>query len=214
MIIERLSGGPWGQNTFLITNGLNAILVDPGGSASKILQLLSDRCLSLVAIINTHGHFDHIGAVQQLIDATGVAFYISSKEVPIMKSSNMLRFIFKSRDNIVVPSVFVDLDLLPEYLQVAELQIRCIKTPGHTPGGYCFLIDGHLFSGDTILSKMTGVSDLPGGDKVALAQSIDRLRTLSKDITLHPGHGLDRNLGDALSEISIPALQMERKNEY
>jgi len=77
MLIERLSGGPWGQNTFLITNGSQAMLVDPGGGARNILNLLADRKLSLVAILNTHGHFDHIGAVQELIENTDANIFIS-----------------------------------------------------------------------------------------------------------------------------------------
>ena len=170
MIVERLPGGPWGQNAFLVVNGSQALLVDPGGAADSVLALLTERKLSLEAIINTHGHFDHIGAVQQLLNATGTTFYISAREVPIMKTSNMLRFIFKSKDKVAVPTVFTDLDLLPETLELAGLSIRCIRTPGHTPGGYCFLIDGHLFSGDTVLSKMSGIADLPGGDRADLAR--------------------------------------------
>lgn len=203
MIVERLPGGPWGQNTFLITNGTRALLVDPGGAASATLALLTERKLSLVGIINTHGHFDHIGAVQQLLDATGTTFYISAREVPIMKTSNLLRFIFKSKEKVTVPKVFTDLDLLQECIELADLNIRCIETPGHTPGGYCFLIEGHLFSGDTVLSKMSGIADLPGGDRAALARSIELLRTLPQDLTLHPGHGRDSSLGDALRFITV-----------
>ena len=205
MIVERLPGGPWGQNTFLLVNGSQALLVDPGGGADAILTLLAERQLSLAAIINTHGHFDHIGAVQQLLDATGTTFYISAREVPIMKTSNMLRFIFKSKDKVTVPTVFTDLDLLAECIELADLNIRCIETPGHTPGGYCFLIDGHLFSGDTILPKMSGIADLPGGDRTALARSIELLRTLPQEVTLHPGHGRDSPLGEALSSIPVSA---------
>jgi len=102
--------------------------------------------------------------------------------------------------------LYRDLDLLPENIQLAGLSIRCIKTPGHTPGGYCFLIGGHLFSGDTLLSKMSGAADLPGGDREALARSIELLQTLPADLVLHPGHGADRMLGEALKTISISAI--------
>lgn len=205
MIVERLPGGPWGQNAFLIVNGSQALLVDPGGAAESVLAVLGERQLSLAAIVNTHGHFDHIGAVQQLLDATGTSFYISAREVPIMKTSNLLRFIFKSKDKVTVPTVFTDLDLLPEFIELAGLYIRCIETPGHTPGGYCFLVEGHLFSGDTILSKMSGIADLPGGDRAALARSIEMLRALPQDVTLHPGHGRDMTLGEALGAIPAEA---------
>jgi hydroxyacylglutathione hydrolase len=204
MIVERLPGGPWGQNAFLVVNGSQALLIDPGGMADAIVSLLFERQLKLVAILNTHGHFDHIGAVQPLLDATRTSFYISAREVPIMKTSNMLRFIFKSKEVVVVPTVFTDLDLLPEHIELAGLNIRCIPTPGHTPGGHCFLIDNHLFSGDTVLGYVAGIADLPGGDPAALARSIELLKTLPQEVTLHPGHGRDTTLGEALASIPIP----------
>lgn len=204
MMVERLPGGPWGQNSFLVVNGSQALLIDPGGSFEATLSLLAERQLTLVAIINTHGHFDHIGAVQPLLDVNGAAFYISGREVPIMKTSNLLRFIFKSKEKVIVPTVFTDLDLLPEHIQVAGLNIRCIETPGHTPGGYCFLIDDHLFTGDTVLRTVPGSADLPGGDASALARSIDLLRTFTPTLKLHPGHGRDTTLGEALSALATP----------
>jgi len=204
MIVERIAGGPWGQNAFLVVNGSQALLIDPGGRADGVVSLLAERQLTLVAIINTHGHFDHIGAVQPLLEATRASFYISAREVPIMKTSNMLRFIFKSKEMVVVPTVFTDLDLLPEYIELAGLKIRCLLTPGHTPGGYCFMIDKHLFSGDTVLRNMAGIADLPGGDPEALAKSIDLLRTLPQDVTLHPGHGRDTTLEEALASMDLP----------
>lgn len=212
MIVERLPGGPWGQNAFLVMNGSLALLIDPGGMADAMITLMIERQLKLVAILNTHGHFDHIGAVQPLLDATSTSFYISSREVPIMKTSNMLRFIFKSKEMVVVPTVFTDLDLLPEYIELAGLNVRCIPTPGHTPGGHCFLIDKHLFSGDTVLGCMAGIADLPGGDPVALARSIELLKTLPQEVTLHPGHGRDTTLGEALASMPIP-LNADGENE-
>jgi glyoxylase-like metal-dependent hydrolase (beta-lactamase superfamily II) len=201
MIVERLKGGPWGQNAFLVANGSQAMVIDPGGSADSVLAVLAERKLQLVAILNTHGHFDHIGAVQPLIDATGARFHISAREVPIMKSSNMLRFIFKSKDKVIVPTEFIDLDCLPEHIEVAGLTVTCIRTPGHTPGGHCFLIDDHLFSGDTVLRAIPGSSSLPGGDAAALARSIERLAQLPPQTLLHPGHGRDTSLGEALEAL-------------
>jgi glyoxylase-like metal-dependent hydrolase (beta-lactamase superfamily II) len=209
--VDRLSGGPWGQNAFLIENEGEAFVIDPGGSADAVLEVLSARGLSLVAIVNTHGHFDHIGAVQPLLDATDAVFYISAREVPIMKTSNMLRFIFKSKPKVVVPTEFTDLDSLSRDLVVAGVPVTCIETPGHTPGGYCFLIGSHLFSGDTVLRTFPANADLPGGDPVKLNQSIELLRTLSPDLTLHPGHGRDLPLGEALDGLAATVQPDERK---
>jgi hydroxyacylglutathione hydrolase len=205
MIVERIAGGPWGQNAFLVVSGSQALLIDPGGRSDAVVSLLAERQLTLVAILNTHGHFDHIGAVQPLLEATRTSFYISAREVPIMKTSNMLRFIFKSKEMVVVPKVFTDLDLQPEYIELAGLKIRCLMTPGHTPGGYCFMIGKHLFSGDTVLPNMAGIADLPGGDPEVLAKSIDLLRTLPQEVTLHPGHGRDTTLAEALASIHFPS---------
>jgi hydroxyacylglutathione hydrolase len=205
MLVERLSGGPWGQNCFLVVNNDSALLIDPGGKTDAIAQVLADGGLSLAAILNTHGHFDHIGAVQALMDSTGAEFFISAREVPIMKTSNMLRFIFKSKEKVVIPTVYTDLDLLPRQLELGGLRIDCIETPGHTPGGYCFLIEHHLFSGDTVLRTMPGSAELPGGDPAALTRSLERLATLPGDIVLHPGHGEDTTLAEALTAISARA---------
>ncbi len=207
MHVERLVGGPWGQNCFVVHSDGQAVLVDPGGatdeSVEQIFTYVRDRSLELAAIVNTHGHFDHIGGVTPIVAATGAEFLISAREVPIMKSSNMLRFIFKVKERVVVPSAFTDLDQLPDTIERGGITIRCIETPGHTPGGYCFVIDQHIFTGDTVLRTMPATSELPGGDADALARSIALLRTLPPDLILHPGHGRDSTLGEALD--SVPA---------
>jgi hydroxyacylglutathione hydrolase len=201
MIVERLPGGPWSENAFLVANGPRALLIDPGGEAEGALALLAGRQLRLEAILNTHGHFDHIGAVQRLTEATGAAFYISAREVPIMKSSNLLRFIFKSKQPVTVPAAFTDLDLLPGELELAGLRIQRLQTPGHTPGGHSFLVEGHLFTGDTLLGASAGPTGLPGGDRAALERSIAHLATLPPGLVLHPGHGRDTTLGEAIEAL-------------
>jgi glyoxylase-like metal-dependent hydrolase (beta-lactamase superfamily II) len=211
--VARVPGGPWRENSFLLANAGKAVLIDPGGPADDIIEVLEDAGLALVAILNTHGHFDHIGAVQPLIDILGVPFYISGREVPIMKTSNMLRFIFKSKEKVTVPTSFIDLDTLPEHLQLAGLSIRCIETPGHTPGGYCFYIGAHLFSGDTVLRTMPGTAELPGGDPDALLRSLELLATLPPETILHPGHGADSTLGEALTAIAERPVRQRRTRQ-
>lgn len=206
MMVERLPGGPWSQNAFLVMSEAEAVFVDPGGGVDGLLETLRARNLKLKGIVNTHGHFDHIGAVHPLQEATGAPFYISGREVPIMKSSNLLRFIFKSKEKVVVPTAFIDLDAISTEFELGGIAFQRIETPGHTPGGHCFLVGNHLFSGDTILRIKPGSADLPGGDAGALAASIDHLRTLPQDLILHPGHGRDTTLGEALEALTQPAI--------
>jgi glyoxylase-like metal-dependent hydrolase (beta-lactamase superfamily II) len=202
MQVERLRFGPWGENCFLITQDTCALLIDPGGRADDILRILSERKLDLCAILNTHGHFDHIGAVMSIVGATGAPFYLSERERPILKTTNMLRFIFKSREKFDTPTEFVDIDLLPETFELGVFTIRKIETPGHTPGGHCFLIDDHIFSGDTVLSSMPGTAELPGGNREDLVRSLKLLASLPDDLILHPGHGSDTTLSGALASVA------------
>ena len=211
MEIIRVGGGPWKQNCFLIIFSNTAILVDPGGQSLEILEILQNRQIELTAVLNTHGHFDHIGAVQDILDQTDAKFYISAREVPIMNSSNLLRFIFKSREKFRIPKDFIDLDVLPRMTEVGGVSIELLPTPGHTPGGYCFVLANHIFSGDTVLSSMPGTAKLPGGNLEDLRNSLALLQTLPRDLTIHPGHGRDGKLGDAL-DASVAWLNAQVAN--
>lgn len=199
MEVLRIEGGPWNQNCFLVINENSSVLIDPGGNALGILDVIRSRDLNLLAILNTHGHFDHIGAVREIVGETSSQFFISGKEKPIMRSSNMLRFIFKHKENISVPTQFDDLDNCGFDLSFIDLHFRLIRTPGHTPGGYCFIIENHIFTGDTVLSSMPGSAELPGGDIHDLKTSLDFLATLDGDLIAHPGHGRDSKLSQALN---------------
>ncbi len=199
MEVERIGGGPWKQNCYMVVFGQKVIIIDPGGGAEEILDEVRRRNFQVVAVLNTHGHFDHIGGVQTILEATGAPLYISSKEVPIMRSSNLLGFIFKSKEKIRIPKVFIDLEKMGTSIELSGMKVDCYSTPGHTPGGFCFLIQNHIFTGDTVLSGMPGTAELPGGNSVHLRDSLDFLGTLDKDLVLHPGHGRDSSLGQGLS---------------
>ena len=192
MEVLRIEGGPWNQNCFLVINENSSVLIDPGGNALGILDVIRTRNLNLLAILNTHGHFDHIGAVHEIVSETSSRFLISGKEKPIMRSSNMLRFIFKHKEKISVPTQFEDLDNCGFDLSFIDLHFRLIRTPGHT-------IENHIFTGDTVLSSMPGSAELPGGNIHDLKTSLDFLATLDGDLIAHPGHGRDSKLSQALN---------------
>jgi hydroxyacylglutathione hydrolase len=199
MEVLRIGGGPWNQNCFLVIKENSSVLIDPGGNALGILDVIRSRNLNLLAILNTHGHFDHIGAVHEVVNETSSPFFISGKEKPIMRSSNMLRYIFKHKEKISIPSQFEDLDDCNFDLSFNNLHFRLIRTPGHTPGGFCFVIENHIFTGDTVLSSMPGSAELPGGNVDDLRASLIALASLDGDLTAHLGHGRDTKLSQALT---------------
>jgi hydroxyacylglutathione hydrolase len=200
--VTRLQGGPWGQNCFVLHRQSKALIIDPGAATTArigaILDFLRKNGLILDAIVNTHGHFDHIGGVIPLVDATGADFFISGKEEKIMKQSNMLRYMFKISDGVSIPKRYTDLDGLPRTLERAGLQIVLVPTPGHTPGGYCFIVEDKIFTGDTLLPSTSLPSQLPGSNLDDLFKSIDALRQLPNNMNVYPGHGSPISLGEAL----------------
>lgn len=202
MRVSRLPGGPWKQNCFMVADGGDAVLIDPGGNAAGILAHLSESGLRLQGVLNTHGHFDHLGAVCEVMRQSGAPLFISDQEAPIMRSSNLLRFIFRSTEPVEVPDSWTNLDGLEGMTGDVPLGIECIATPGHTPGSYCFRIGDHLFGGDTVLPRAPGNTMLPGGDALAIEVSLAALRELPPTMVLHPGHGRDQPLHEALHTIA------------
>lgn len=200
--VTPIKAGPWSQLCYLVSKGDNAILVDPGANAKEILAEIDRNNLNLQAICNTHGHFDHIGAVTEICGQTGAPFFISSREVPIMKSANMFRLIFRTSDKVDVPQSFLDLETIEGPLNFGPITINLLSTPGHTPGGYCFEIEGNLFTGDTLLPNSSALASLPGGNIDELRRSLDLLRSCNPDWTVHPGHGKAMKLSEALETVS------------
>ena len=133
-------------------------------------------------ILLTHGHFDHVGAVQKLAEKYKIPFYIDKKDEDMIERN---------------VDVFGKLPKAGGYLKDGDMlkfsdnyEIKCLETPGHTPGGVCFLIDNCLFTGDTLFRESIGRSDFEGGNHATLLKSInDKLVPLGDDIAVYPGHG-------------------------
>ncbi|MBF0584376.1 MAG: MBL fold metallo-hydrolase [Magnetococcales bacterium] len=171
-----------------------AILIDPGGDAERLLKLLARLQLRLTHIINTHGHFDHIGAVAALQERTGALFWIHEAD----------RFLVESAAD-HAGSWGLPFGAIPridrtiqdqEKLTVAGLQLEVIGTPGHTPGGVCLRWEEGIAVGDTLFAGSVGRTDLPGGNTGQLMASIrDRLLPLGDALVCHPGHGPSTTIG-------------------
>jgi hydroxyacylglutathione hydrolase len=206
--------GPVQENSFLIRRdgGDRALLVDPGEEAPKLLGAIEALGVTLDAILLTHCHFDHVGAVAPVAKATGAPVYCPQIEVPILQ--DIMAYVpwagfgpFESWD----PEHTV---AGGERLNLAGYDIDVLFTPGHSPGHVTYAIaDGDeptaLFSGDVLFQSSIGRTDLPGGDHATLLASIATLlERFGDDTVVHPGHmglttlGAERAGNPFLAELS------------
>ena len=176
MNIQKLTLGLYQTNTYLLANDTEAVVIDPGYEADTILDALAGKTLK--AILLTHGHFDHVGAVKELVAETGCAVWIHAAEatMPPMGTAGPLYFTHTYDEGDTVSPI-------------AGLELTVLHTPGHTPGSVCLLMGKEMFSGDTLFACSFGRTDLPGGDPRKMMESLRRLASLQGNFFIHPGHG-------------------------
>ncbi len=196
MAIEVLPVGPLQVNCYLLMcdETGKGIVVDPGDEGARILDAVSARGCELVAVINTHGHFDHIGANAYIIEQTGVELMMHAADVPLLAQAASHANIYGLS---VVPSP-APTRLLAEgdEVSVGELRLKVIHLPGHSPGGICLHVGDDLFVGDGLFAGSIGRTDLPGGSHDELISGIRRkLLTLADETVVHPGHGPETTIG-------------------
>jgi glyoxylase-like metal-dependent hydrolase (beta-lactamase superfamily II) len=188
--------GLFQENTFLVreAGGAGAILVDPGDEAARIARMVAANGWEPQAIVNTHAHLDHVGAVQDLKERYGIPFFLHEADAELLAAvPDHARFF-----GVPVPRVpTVDRYLQEgETLRFGKLAVHVIHTPGHTPGGVSLHVGGRLFAGDTLFFDSIGRTDLPGGDHETLLRSIrERLLALPDETIVHSGHGPDTTIG-------------------
>ena len=180
----RLPLGVYQANCYIIReeNSTSCCVLDPGGEAKKVLEFMQVRNLTLDAILLTHGHFDHVGAVKELHEATGCKVYLCTEDLsmPVKWTAGEL--------------TYTDTYSEGDVLELAGLTIRVLHTPGHTPGSVCLMVDDSIFSGDTLFAGSCGRTDLPGGDGDVILTSLRRLAQLEEDYTVYPGHSASTKL--------------------
>jgi glyoxylase-like metal-dependent hydrolase (beta-lactamase superfamily II) len=196
MQVETLVVGPLQVNCFIVgcEKTREALVVDPGDEAERILKRLHASGLQLKLVVNTHGHFDHIGGNRLLVEESGAELLIHQADLPVLRRAREHATLYGMS---VTPSPEPSRLLAGgEILAVGELRLQVLHIPGHSPGGICLLGDGHLFSGDTLFAGSVGRTDLPGGDHDTLIEGIRRqLLVLPEETVVHPGHGPDTTIG-------------------
>lgn len=193
--MTQFVNGKWRQNCYLVANDAgDGLLVDPGSQAEEIAALVEQSRCRIHGILNTHGHYDHVGAVAPLKDRYQAPFYLHSADARVLKRANLYRMLFESQEAIRVPGIDRDISNLPAVFEVGPLSIGWIATPGHTEGSVCFRIGNFLFSGDTLMRGALGRTDLPGGNRDRLLESVRKLADLPGEIVVCGGHGRQSTL--------------------
>ncbi len=191
VIIKEMAVGPIMANCFILgcEKTKQAAVIDPGDEADKILMSLAESELTLKYIINTHGHFDHVGGNKRLKEVTGAEILIHGKDAPMLGHQSSAASMFGvSSDDSPPPDRFLEDG---DTVRFGEIELSVLHTPGHSPGGIALVHDKEcVFVGDTLFMGSIGRTDLPGGDYETLISSIKtKLFPLGNNITVYTGHG-------------------------
>ena len=189
MLIESMTVGPIQANCYILgcEDTREAVVIDPGAEADRILMALAKMEGVLKYIINTHGHFDHVSANRRLKDATGAKLLIHPLDAPMLShlAASAAAWGLRAEDS---PQPDQTLDE-GDTVRFGHITLKVLHTPGHTPGGISLYTDNCVFVGDTLFAGSVGRTDFPGGDAATLKASIQqKLFALGDDVTVYPGH--------------------------
>lgn len=198
MQVQSLSLGPLGTNCYIISKEKQCVIIDPSGEPDKIIHNISESNLTPKAILLTHAHFDHIGALDTIRKKYNIEVYLHEKESEWLKNPALNRSsIFFGNEGAI--STEDPEQLLSEgKIQIGAFTIDVLHTPGHSPGSVTFIFEDEPFivSGDVLFQQGIGRTDLPEGSLEQLAQSIvTKLYSLPDDFTVYPGHGMNTTIG-------------------
>lgn len=189
--IKMMVLGPVQTNCFFLINEdtKELLIIDPADHAQGIIEWINKEGLKPVAILLTHGHFDHIMAVEGLRREYGIPMYASKDEVEVLEKPQLnVSTMMGAYVSMKADVLFADGDVL----ELAGMKLKVISTPGHTIGSVCFYIEEEkmLISGDTLFEASVGRTDFPTGSSRQLIDSIKtRLFVLPEDVNVFPGHG-------------------------
>ncbi|MDY4489329.1 MAG: MBL fold metallo-hydrolase [Candidatus Faecousia sp.] len=179
LTLHTLPLGAYQTNCYILHQEASSscVVIDPGYTPEVILDFLAGKGLTLEAILLTHGHFDHVGAVRDLAAETGCRVWLNPDDLSMPPKLT------------AGPLYYTDTYSEGDTISPAGISFQVLSTPGHTPGSVCLIAEDFLFSGDTLFAGSCGRTDLPGGSTRAIRESLRRLAALPQDYSVHPGHG-------------------------
>ena len=177
--MKHMALGAYQTNCYLVwdENSSTCVVIDPGYEAKTVLLEAKKLGKEIAAILLTHGHFDHVGAVKDLAAETDCKVYLCAEDLTMPPQMT------------AGPLYYTDSYADGDFVEEAGLSFKVIHTPGHTPGSVCLACENALFSGDTLFWGSCGRTDLPGGNWATIQKSLKRLAALSGDYDVYPGHG-------------------------
>ncbi len=189
MQIKKLVLGDYQENSYIVMDddSKDALIIDPGDEGEALVESLKKMNINLKYILLTHGHVDHVGAVDAVRDAFNIPVYISELDMKYIEQRKMAFGKMRRADFFLKEG---------DDFEFSGKKIKIYETPGHSKGSLSFLIEGVLFSGDVLFQNSVGRTDLPGGNMEELLSSIkDKLMQLPEGTRVMPGHGPETTLG-------------------
>ena len=190
--------GAYGTNCYIAHNEEDntCLVIDPGDEGEKLKEILDSHEFKVQGILLTHGHSDHIGAVQALVEAYQIPVYIHKRDAEYLTNPEVNLSAY-SGHSITVDVGDVHYVKEGDTISLGDMTFTVIETPGHTPGGVCYYTKGTLFAGDTLFQGSVGRTDFPNGDFEQLSKAIrEKLYILPDDTKVYPGHGGQTTIGD------------------
>ncbi|MFO7636846.1 MAG: MBL fold metallo-hydrolase [Clostridia bacterium] len=194
MIIETIARGMLGANCYIVIHGNTGVVIDPCVKEGHIASRMEKYGLTIPWIIITHAHVDHILHLEETRNLTGAKTAIHELEDDFLGNPLHNGSLLFGMNKVFPPADMILRD--NDILRAGDMEMEIRWTPGHSPGGICILVDGHVFTGDTLFYGSVGRTDLGNGSQDDLIRSIrNKLMVLPDDTVVHPGHGTATSIG-------------------